>query len=139
MKITLAEVGVRSERPAVVEGMIQKAKAGNQTTPTFIPMGMFKHLLSGFLRGGYKSGHYGGGHHGGYQNYPLPGAGYSPPPGVAPLAACPKCAKPNASDARFCQHCGVSLVAGVCGKCNAQLAPDAKFCPGCGTAVTPRA
>lgn len=107
----------------------QKSKHPNKLT-IINPMGMFEHLFRNFSRRGYGSGHHGGGH----QNYPAPGAGY-PPPGSAPLRACPKCAKPNTSDARFCQHCGVSLVAGVCGKCHAQLTPGAKFCPGCGAAT----
>ena len=47
--------------------------------------------------------------------------------------ACPSCHTEVAEDARFCPHCGESLVAGErCQKCDTPLAPDAKFCARCG-------
>ena len=47
--------------------------------------------------------------------------------------ACPSCHSEVAEDARFCAHCGESLVAGErCQKCDTPLAPDAKFCARCG-------
>ncbi len=48
--------------------------------------------------------------------------------------ACPACHTEVTPDARFCPHCGESLVAGErCPTCEAPLAPDAKFCSRCGT------
>ncbi len=50
--------------------------------------------------------------------------------------ACPACHTEVNPDARFCSHCGESLVAGErCESCEAPLAPDAKFCARCGTAT----
>jgi len=56
--------------------------------------------------------------------------------GAAEAIACPHCHTEVRPDARFCQHCGESLVAGDrCGSCEAPLAPDAKFCARCGEPV----
>ncbi len=50
--------------------------------------------------------------------------------------ACPACHTEVKLDARFCPHCGESLVAGErCQTCESPLAPDAKFCSRCGTPV----
>ena len=50
--------------------------------------------------------------------------------------ACPSCHTEVSPGARFCPHCGESLVAGEhCGKCESPVAPDAKFCARCGEPV----
>jgi membrane protease subunit (stomatin/prohibitin family) len=47
--------------------------------------------------------------------------------------ACPSCHGEVSLSARFCPHCGESLVAGNrCMNCDAPLPPDAKFCARCG-------
>ena len=47
--------------------------------------------------------------------------------------ACPACHTEVNPGARFCPHCGDSLVAGDrCENCEAPLSPDAKFCARCG-------
>jgi len=47
---------------------------------------------------------------------------------------CPSCKQPVRAGAKFCEHCGASLVV-TCPKCGAALRPDAKFCDVCGAAV----
>jgi membrane protease subunit (stomatin/prohibitin family) len=55
---------------------------------------------------------------------------------AAEAIACPACHTEVSPGARFCQHCGESLVAGDrCENCEALLAPDAKFCARCGDPV----
>ncbi len=55
---------------------------------------------------------------------------------AAESIACPACHTEVNPDARFCPHCGESLVAGDrCESCEAPLAPDAKFCARCGEPV----
>jgi len=50
--------------------------------------------------------------------------------------ACPACHTEVNPGARFCPHCGESLVAGDrCENCEAPLSPDAKFCARCGEPV----
>jgi RNA polymerase subunit RPABC4/transcription elongation factor Spt4 len=50
--------------------------------------------------------------------------------------ACPACHTEVNTNARFCPHCGESLVAGDrCENCEAPLSPDAKFCARCGEPV----
>ena len=50
--------------------------------------------------------------------------------------ACPACHTEVNAGARFCPHCGESLVAGDrCHNCEAPLPPDAKFCSRCGESV----
>ncbi len=50
--------------------------------------------------------------------------------------ACPACHTEVSTQARFCPHCGESLVAGDrCQSCESPLAPDAKFCSRCGEPV----
>lgn len=50
--------------------------------------------------------------------------------------ACPDCKQPVPRGAKFCCHCGSSLlVFGQCPHCGESLPPQAKFCPGCGSAV----
>ena len=50
--------------------------------------------------------------------------------------ACPSCHTEVSPGARFCPHCGDSLVVGDrCEKCESPLAPDAKFCAACGEPV----
>jgi RNA polymerase subunit RPABC4/transcription elongation factor Spt4 len=50
--------------------------------------------------------------------------------------ACPACHTEVSPGARFCPHCGESLVAGErCQNCESPLAPDAKFCSRCGEPV----
>jgi class 3 adenylate cyclase/tetratricopeptide (TPR) repeat protein len=44
---------------------------------------------------------------------------------------CPRCAAENPPGARFCQRCGVRLVA-ACGSCGAALPAGARFCGSCG-------
>jgi len=59
--------------------------------------------------------------------------------GGAPAAeaiACPACHTEVNPGARFCPHCGESLVVGDrCENCEAPLSPDAKFCARCGDPV----
>ncbi|PZP90615.1 MAG: zinc ribbon domain-containing protein [Variovorax paradoxus] len=38
----------------------------------------------------------------------------------------------NATGARFCQNCGVSLAPRACTQCGTNLAMNAKFCGQCG-------
>lgn len=45
---------------------------------------------------------------------------------------CPKCARENPEQARFCLRCGAKLVR-TCAKCGTELPSDAKFCFACGT------
>ncbi len=55
---------------------------------------------------------------------------------AAEAIACPACHTEVSPSARFCPHCGESLVAGDrCRNCEAPLAPDAKFCSRCGESV----
>ena len=50
--------------------------------------------------------------------------------------ACPACHTEVNPGARFCPHCGDSLVTGDrCENCEAPLSPDAKFCARCGEPV----
>ncbi len=50
--------------------------------------------------------------------------------------ACPACHTEVNPGARFCPHCGESLVAGErCQSCESPLPPDAKFCSRCGEPV----
>jgi membrane protease subunit (stomatin/prohibitin family) len=50
--------------------------------------------------------------------------------------ACPACHTEVDPGARFCPHCGESLVVGDrCENCEAPLSPDAKFCARCGDPV----
>lgn len=61
-------------------------------------------------------------------------------PSVAPAAApraqasCPSCGQPVRAGAKFCAHCGASLVQ-TCAKCGAELRPGSKFCDNCGAPV----
>ena len=60
------------------------------------------------------------------------GAGAPAAEGVA----CPACHTEVNAAARFCSHCGESLVAGDrCTNCDTLLAPDSKFCARCGEPV----
>ncbi|UCF19420.1 MAG: SPFH domain-containing protein [Gemmatimonadota bacterium] len=64
------------------------------------------------------------------------GAGSGGSAAAAEAIACPACHTEVAPSARFCPHCGESLVAGDrCQSCEAPLAPDAKFCSRCGEPV----
>ncbi len=46
---------------------------------------------------------------------------------------CPKCGATNATDAKFCCQCGVSLKSEkICPACGDKNQPDAKFCDNCG-------
>lgn len=97
-------------------------------------MSIFERLFGGHH--GSRS-HHGGGHHDGRrENYG--GGNYTDRP-AQPIgnvsAVCPNCNASNASGAKFCQQCGISLVPSPCKQCNASLAPGAKFCSRCGTAV----
>ena len=44
---------------------------------------------------------------------------------------CPYCQAETQSSARFCRHCGASLI-GLCPECGAVNVADARFCIGCG-------
>jgi membrane protease subunit (stomatin/prohibitin family) len=60
----------------------------------------------------------------------------APSGGAAEAVACPACHTAVDPGARFCPHCGESLVAGDrCENCESPLAPDAKFCARCGEPV----
>ena len=48
---------------------------------------------------------------------------------------CPKCLQENPAQARFCLHCGNTLVLG-CANCGTELPPNARFCFACGRPVT---
>lgn len=55
---------------------------------------------------------------------------------AAEAIACPACHTEVNPGARFCPHCGESLVVGDrCENCEAPLSPDAKFCARCGEPV----
>jgi hypothetical protein len=60
-------------------------------------------------------------------------AASSKPAGSAGTVPCPSCKKPVKAGAKFCEHCGSSLVL-TC-KCGATLNPGAKFCENCGAQV----
>jgi len=47
---------------------------------------------------------------------------------------CPKCAKENPAQARFCLQCGARLSL-LCPQCQTELPPDAQFCFACGAQV----
>ncbi len=47
--------------------------------------------------------------------------------------ACPSCHTANATDAKFCKECGLSLEPKACAKCGATNESGAKFCTGCGS------
>ena len=46
--------------------------------------------------------------------------------------SCPSCGKDSAARAKFCDHCGVALVARACPSCGAGLRAEARFCSDCG-------
>ena len=51
---------------------------------------------------------------------------------------CPKCARDNPDDAKFCVGCGGAL-GGRCAKCGAENPSDASFCKQCGTRLVAKA
>jgi hypothetical protein len=46
--------------------------------------------------------------------------------------SCPKCHQANASEARYCNHCGTSLTGPACSGCGQVNPVGARFCNGCG-------
>ncbi len=46
--------------------------------------------------------------------------------------SCPECDIANLATARYCQQCGMALVASACFNCNQALSINAKFCTHCG-------
>ncbi|MFM0334901.1 double zinc ribbon domain-containing protein [Paraburkholderia fungorum] len=107
-------------------------------------MGFWGRMLSG-----HGGGHHGGGHGGGYSGWGRGGhdgsrndgnGNGSPPAPTTPVARavgldCPACRAFNATNARFCQQCGTSLLPAACSGCQAALPPGAKFCQQCGAAT----
>ena len=108
-------------------------------------MGLLDILLRGH-RGNYRHG----GHHRpryghgwGHDGNAPENCGHVPRPDSAdgrspddPAAAiqCTKCQTSNGSGARFCQHCGTSLLPVKCAHCDASMPAGSKFCGQCGKA-----
>jgi hypothetical protein len=69
------------------------------------------------------------------------GPGIWQPPAPPPVTVCPTCQRPIRPGARFCTHCGTTLMpvspapgaaAAVCSRCGRPLRPGARFCSVCG-------
>lgn len=60
------------------------------------------------------------------------------PPGdlSKPIAACPRCGRTVAAEARFCASCGAAL---ACPSCGSRVRAEARFCPLCRAALRPQA
>ncbi|WP_454688215.1 zinc-ribbon domain-containing protein [Achromobacter aloeverae] len=106
-------------------------------------MGIFERLLGGHgTHGGQRGGHHGdrsghGGHgHGAGQDYHDGRGNTGGVPASAPRVTCPSCQLSNASNARFCQSCGTSLVPSSCKQCGTSLQAGAKFCSQCGSSAS---
>ncbi len=57
------------------------------------------------------------------------------PPLNAATVKCAYCRSEVAHDAKFCPHCGKSLLPPVCPNCHASNPPGSQFCGQCGTTL----